>query len=286
MSAPRLLVIEIDRSDPVGRLGEWLTDAGVTLDVRDASGCAAEPSAVLADVDGLLVLGHASVTGPDGPADVPAQVRALFREAVSAQLPTLGLGRGGQLLAQAHGARLGPDPDTAEYGPELIAKRAAAATDPLFGPMPITPDVIQWHSTAIVTPPPGGVHLASAPACDLQALRVGRLAWALQFHIETTPELIRTWAEQDASAFDRRDLDAMLSRSDAVHSDIAEVWAPFAAAFADVIRSPDDVGDPHLPRTSTAAPVTDAAAIRAALAAEANTARTPLPDPVRRDADR
>ena len=31
-----------------------------------------------------------------------------------------------------------------------------------------------------------------------QAFRLGRLAWGIQFHIETTPELLRRWADEDA----------------------------------------------------------------------------------------
>ncbi len=60
----------------------------------------------------------------------------------------------------------------------------------------------------------------------------------------------------------------------AIHDDLEEVWQPFAAAFADIVRDPASVPSARTVPTSTAAPVTDPAAIRAALAAELNAART------------
>ena len=104
---------------------------------------------------------------------------------------------GAQLLAVATGGtgrtrRRGP-----ERGAGLIAKRAATATDPLFGPMPITPDVIQWHYDVITALPPSAVLLASSPLYENQAFRLGRLAWGVQGHIETTPETVREWAASD-----------------------------------------------------------------------------------------
>jgi GMP synthase (glutamine-hydrolysing) len=280
MAAAPLLVIQNDDSDPAGPLGDWLTGAGMSLDVRNAAAGAALPP----DLDGfggLLVLGGEVGADDDARAPWLPAVRALLREAVSRELPTLGICLGAQLLAVANGGAVAPNPDGPEFGAQLIAKRAAASTDPLFGPLPITPDVIQWHFDAIVRMPPGAVQLASSPGCDVQAFRLGRLAWGIQFHIETTPVLVRAWATGDADALEGYDVERLLSRTDAVHDDIAEVWQPFAASFAGVVAEPSAVPAPRSIPTSTAAPITDPAAIRAALAAEANAARSPgvLPMP-------
>lgn len=280
MAAPHLLVVETAEADPIGRLGKWLGEAGLDLDVRRPFRAVAELPEDLDGAAGLVVLGGGPPVNAH-PAWLPA-VRAVLRDAISAELPTLAVGQGAQLLATAHGARTGSNPEGPEYGPQLIAKRAAAATDPLFGPMPITPDVIQWHVQALRTLPPGALHLASAPVCDLQAFRLGRLAWGLQFHIETGPERVREWARADTDALDGYDIEEMLRRSDAVHTDIAEVWRPFAMTFAGIVGDPASVAPAHPPRVATAAPVTDPVAIRAALAQEAHAARTVLPDPTHR----
>ena len=73
----------------------------------------------------------------------------------------------------------------------LVAKRDAADADPVFGPLPLSPDVIQWHHDEITELPPGATLLASSPRYAHQAFRVGRHVYGLQFHIETTPEIVR-----------------------------------------------------------------------------------------------
>ena len=278
MTNPRLLVIQFEDADPPGRLGEWLIAAGLELDVRRAD--REETPASLDRYAGLLVLGGSVGAYDDGIAPYLAGVKALLREAVSTEVPTLGVCLGGQLLAQANGGRVEPSPEQVELGANLIAKRTTAATDPLFREMPIAPDVIQWHYDAIVALPPGAVQLASSPVCENQAFRLGRLAWGLQCHIETTPQIVRTWAAHDQAQLDEFEVDVerLLARADAAHDDIEQAWQPFAEAFAQVVRDPAAVAPSGTVPTSVAAPITDPAAIRAALAADMTHARVlPLP---------
>jgi GMP synthase-like glutamine amidotransferase len=211
-------------------------------------------------------------------------LRALLRAAVADEIPTLGICLGAQLLAAANGGRVERNADGPEYGAQLVAKRTAAAQDPLFRALPIAPDVVQWHVDAVTVLPPGAIELASSPVCANQAFRLGRLAWGIQFHIETTPELVRSWAAADAAALEGYDVERLLTRSDAVHDDLAETWRPFVREFAAIVTDPDAVPDPRGVPTSTAAPLTDPAAIRAALAAEAQAARAVLPLPTLRPA--
>jgi GMP synthase-like glutamine amidotransferase len=264
------VILQLAESDPPGRLDDWLREAGLEPELR-----AVYRGDQVPDVEGLgalVVLGGPMGAGDDASVPYLPAVRALLRDAVSAQVPLLGVCLGAQLLAAAHGGRVGPNPEGPELGAQLVAKRSTAAADPLFGPLPITPDVVQWHYDAVLALPPGAILLASSPLCENQAYRLGRLAWGLQFHIETTPEMVRVWARDDAPRLVEYDLDAIVARADAVHADLAEVWQPFVVAFADVVRDPDAVPEPQGVRTSTAAPVTDPAAIRAALAAEAQAA--------------
>lgn len=279
MSSAPLLVVALDPADPPGRLGDWLRDAGADLDVRDLSAGGLLPGE-LTQHAGLVVLGGRMSSSDDGVAPFLPEVRALLRRAVSAEFPTLGVCLGHQLLAAAHGGRVEPNPDGPEIGAQLVAKRAAASADPLFGPLPITPDVLQWHYDAVTSLPAGAIQLASSPVCENQAFRLGRLAWGIQFHIETTPDVVRSWAAEHAATYDDGyDMDAVVARAIAAHQDIEEVWRPFAAAFADIARDPAAVPASQTVPTVTGGPVTDPAAIRAALAAEATSARAVLPMP-------
>jgi GMP synthase (glutamine-hydrolysing) len=275
-----LLVVQLDASDPPARLGEWLRAAGVELDVRALDAGDALP-ADLSGHHGVVVLGGSMGALDDAGAPYLRAVRALLRAAVADEVPALGVCLGHQLLAVANGGSIRRMPQGPEIGAQLVAKRAAASSDPLFRSLPITPDVLQWHFDEVHVLPPGALQLASSPGCDHQAFRLGRVAWGIQFHIETTPDIVRAWADADRELADY-DLAAVVQRAVAVDDDLVEAWQPFAAAFAEVVRDPSSVRAPRGVPTSTAAPITDPAAIRAALAAEAESARGVLPMPTLR----
>ncbi|MFD7657313.1 type 1 glutamine amidotransferase [Actinosynnema sp. NPDC059797] len=227
----RLLVLQPDRDDPPARLGEWLTAAGAVLDVVEPY---AEPlPATLDGYDGVVCLGGAMGALDDAEHPWLADVRRLLSEAVSRRLPLLAVCLGAQLLAAATGGQVRRAAQGPEVGVMLVAKRDAAGEDPLFADLPWTPDVLQFHSDEVSLLPPTAVLLASSPKCANQAFRVGERAYGVQFHIETTPEVVLKWAEgHPAAAAGARSgwLDPV--RLDAAHEDIREVWQPFCARFA------------------------------------------------------
>lgn len=235
----RLLVVVPSESDPPARLGGWLRDAGLELDERHVRAGDELPESVTG-YDGLLVLG-----GPQSSMDDAATspelvgVRELLRQALAADLPTLAVCLGAQLLARVGGGRTRAGVDGPEVGATLVAKRDAADADPLFRPLPLSPDVIQWHHDEISELPPGAALMASNPHYANQAFRVGRHVYGLQFHIETTPEMIRAWAESDpvGVAASPWDPDTLCARAAAAHLDVEEVWAPFAGRFAELVRT-------------------------------------------------
>jgi GMP synthase (glutamine-hydrolysing) len=277
-----VLVIENDPSDPVATLGEWLRAAGAEFAL--CSPPAGQPlPGDLSGYSALIVLGGDMGAYDDDRAPWLPGLRALLAEAVRTELPTLGICLGAQLLAVATGGRVSTA-EVPEYGSQLVAKRQAAAADPLFRELPITPDVLQWHVDEISELPPGAVLLASSPVCEVQAFRLGRLAWGVQFHIETTPDIVSGWATSDAELMRDYDLAAIVERSARAHPDIAEAWQPVIATFVGIAADPAVVAPtgPRLlpmagagPSTTTAGPITDPVAIRAALAAELQASREP-----------
>ena len=273
MSAPPILVIENDERDPVGPLGEWLRDAGV--DAGDLPSVRRRPITGRSvwvrrtdrhgRTDGrrrrrrcALAAGRAGVTRAR-----PSPPRCPLSASVSAISCWPWPPAGGS--ARTHSVRrsaLNSSPSGPRHPPI-----------PLFGPLPITPDVIQWHRDAVLELPPGAVLLAASPGSEVQAFRIGRLAWGIQFHIETTPAGVRRWAEANAAELADYDVPALLERVDLVQSDLAAVWQPFAAAFAAIVRDPDSVRPARAIRQTTAEPITDPAEIRAALAAQMQAGR-------------
>ncbi|MGB9376176.1 MAG: type 1 glutamine amidotransferase [Mycobacteriales bacterium] len=237
MAAPRLLVVQHTESESAGRLGGWLTDAGADLvAVRPFAGDELPQS--IDGYDGLLVLGgpqfaYVDDNGAEGAPWLSA-TKALLRDAVTRQTPTLAICLGAQLLAEACGGRVRPGSQGPEYGAQLVARRDTAAQDELFGLVPFTPDVIAWHEDEIVELPAGATLLASGTTYPHQAFRVGERAWGMQFHIETTPDQVSEWAEELRAdpAAEGLDVDRILAAALAVHDDVREVWQPVAARFA------------------------------------------------------
>lgn len=234
---PASLVVQNSATDPPGRLGGWLSDAGVRpVVVRPYAG---EPlPRDLGEYAALVVLGGPGAVYDDGPIAgreswLP-QLRDLLGLAVGADVPTVGICLGAQLLATALGGRVRPCAAGPEVGAGLVAKRDAATADLLFGNLPLTPDVLHWHDDEIVELPPAAVLLAASSRCEHQAFRVGRRAWGMQFHIETTDEVVREWARADRRRLAARgiDADAAAERAVARHADIAETWAPVVRRFA------------------------------------------------------
>jgi GMP synthase-like glutamine amidotransferase len=163
---------------------------------------------------------------------------ALLREAVATGVPTLGLCLGGQLLALAVGGSVIPGREGPEIGPMLVGRRDVSYQDPLFAALPMAPDVIGWHVDEIATLPPGAVVLANSPVYANQAFRIGDCAWGTQFHIETTPDMLRQWAASGRRQLDEVGVDAetLLTKAIAALDDIAQAWRPFAFRFADFVR--------------------------------------------------
>ncbi len=222
----RILVIEHDPSDPLLRLGEWLTAAGAEMVVcRPHLGD--DLPVALDGFDAVISLGGDMGAHDDDRAPWLPATRALLSQALRTSTPTLGICLGGQLLAAAGGARVEKGGAGPEIGAYLAAKRDAAMADPLFADLPMTPDVMHYHYDVVPTLPPGSVLLLSSMGYPHQAWRQGEAAWGLQFHIEAPAEIIREWALSENVPVTGRLGPAL----DAAEAAMEEVWREFAQRF-------------------------------------------------------
>lgn len=231
------LVVENDPTNPAGHLDEWLTDGGLALQVVRAHAGQKVPED-LSGHDALVVLGgDQDAFGPARAPWFPA-IEALLRRAVRDRIPTLGICLGAQLLATAHQGTVERSASGPEIGPALIAKRDAAESDPLFGPVPMLPDVLQWHRDEITELPLGAVLLAASSSHPVQAFRIGTAAWGVQFHLEVTYATYASWVAAEGELLSRLGLDGavLLDRVESLQDDLFEVWHPFAARFAALAR--------------------------------------------------
>ncbi len=196
-STPTILVLQHGPANPPSRLGEWLTAAGATLDVRRPYAGDAVP-ADTGGFDALVSLGGDMGAYDDEQAPWLPATRRLLARAVADRTPTLGICLGAQLLAAAGGGIVIAGAHGPERGAHLTARRDAAEDDPLLSELPLTPDVMHYHDDVVSVLPPGAtLLLSSVGPYPHQAWRQGDAAWAVQFHLETSADELRVWAARD-----------------------------------------------------------------------------------------
>jgi GMP synthase-like glutamine amidotransferase len=117
---------------------------------------------------------------------------AIRRFVADMRRPYLGICLGHQLLADALGGRVGPG--VPEVGALSIALTDEGRRDPLLAGVADSIPVLQWHGAAVTELPDGAVSLARSDVCAVQALRWGKHAYGMQFHLEATEETVSDWA--------------------------------------------------------------------------------------------
>jgi GMP synthase-like glutamine amidotransferase len=190
--AMRLLVFQHIECEHPGMLRRFLAEDKVRWDAVELD--RSEPIPPLETYDALWVMG--------GPMDVwdvdehpwlVAEKRAIRRWVRELDRPFLGLCLGHQLLADALGGTCGPQRPP-EIGIMDIVLTEDGRADPIFSGMPERQRCLQWHSVRVAEPPEGATILARSEVCGCQAMRVGRHAWSMQYHVEIEPETVDNWA--------------------------------------------------------------------------------------------
>ena len=112
-------------------------------------------------------------------------------EALRREVPLLGVCLGAQLMARALGVPV-VRARRREFGFVPIRLTEAGSSDPLLSAFASGVHVFQWHEDTFDLPP--GAHLlATGDEVRVQACRVGRRAWGVQFHPEMTEPEIEGW---------------------------------------------------------------------------------------------
>jgi GMP synthase-like glutamine amidotransferase len=204
----RILAFRHVPLEHLGRIEPALVGRGIGIDYADLY----LPGAIAPDptrYDGLIFMGGAMSVN-DGLLYLEREARWIA-QAVEAGRPVLGVCLGAQLIAKALGAPVYPNP-VKEIGWFEIELTGEGAADPLFAGAAPRETVFQWHGETFDLPP-GACRLATSPACRHQAFRIGSNAYALQFHLEVTPEMIADWCAQDANCGDLREVRAPIDNA-------------------------------------------------------------------------
>ena len=235
MTAP-VLVVQHEDDCPPAWFGTWMAAAGATLDVRRPYAGEALP-ADLSEHSGLLVLGGAMNATDELATPWLVPTKALVREAVESEVPVLGICLGHQIVADALGGTVEPNPNGTQRDLLAHAWTREAADDLVFGSRPSP--AAHWNNDVVTAPPPGAAVLARAPGGEIQALRFGVRAWGIQSHPEVDEQILAAWAEED-----QVEVGPFLAAVAAARDALDTAWRPVAVAFA-TLCSPNPYRVPH-----------------------------------------
>ncbi len=192
-----VLIIKNTISEGPGTIKDFLRDAPLTYFTRDLQ--AGELLPDLDDFSHLVVMG--------GPMAVYEMHRypflineaLLIDKAIKADKHVLGVCLGAQMLAHVLGARVYPGKQK-EIGWYDVSLTDEGMNDPCMSQLAVggrnAAQVFQWHGDTFDLPK-GSERLASSSLYPNQAFRFSDRVYALQFHIEVTPSIVREWLKNE-----------------------------------------------------------------------------------------
>ncbi len=168
-----------------GTIVHWLLNAGYQVGVTRFDLGEALPE--VSSIDFLVVMGGPMSVNDDARHPWLSAELDFVRSSLRNGTRILGVCLGAQLLAKAAGAAVYPNAEP-EIGWFPIEPVDAGRDDEVFR-FSASADVFHWHGDTFDLPT-GAVHLARSQGCEHQAFQLGTSALGLQFHIETTPDLV------------------------------------------------------------------------------------------------
>jgi GMP synthase-like glutamine amidotransferase len=187
-------VLQHIRCEPPGIFAQVLGRHGIGIDTVELDEGGRLPD--WRDVDLVLAMGGPMGVNDEAAYPWLADEKRWIASAVSAGKPFLGVCLGAQLLASSLGAdvRSGAEP---EVGVLPVTLTPAGRADRVFAALGQEFSALQWHGDTFQIPA-GGVHLGRSAAYAHQAFRFGEAAYAVQFHVEVTEEMLAEWNQVPA----------------------------------------------------------------------------------------
>jgi len=222
-----VLIIKNVFSEGPGTIADHLAAAHIPSTVVDLSIGDAAPD--ISAFSHLLIMG-----GPMAVYEMhkhPYLVREaqLIEQAIKENKHVLGVCLGAQMLAHVLGSRVYAG-NAKEIGWYEVALTPDGMKDPAMSGLAMQgrseAQVFQWHGDTFDLPA-GAVRLASSDLYPNQAFRYNDRVYALQFHIEVTPGIVRDWLKNEQGV----DLAAVDARSRAIYNAYRDRAAKFYHEF-------------------------------------------------------
>ncbi len=192
----KVLILQNVGTEGPGTIVRALREAGIHWDLVKAYAGEFIPSS-LDGYSALIVLGGPMGAYEDDKFPYLLKEIRLIESVLREGYPMLGICLGSQLIAKAAGARVYKG-STKEIGWYKVSLTEEGVRDGLTATLPHDQMVFQWHGDSFDLPT-GGTLLATSKDYPNQLVRLGRSAYAMQFHLEVTEEMVRQWLEVGAA---------------------------------------------------------------------------------------
>lgn len=152
----------------------------------------------------LILMGGPMSANDDGIYPYIKKEEGLVRDFIAKNKSVLGVCLGAQIIAKALGARVykGAEKEIGWFDIELTVNgirdyfMRKLAVHPQAGDIWKRFKVFHWHEETFDIPN-GAEKLASSDICQNQAFRYGDNAYAFQFHIEVTKDMVYDWLKNE-----------------------------------------------------------------------------------------
>jgi len=219
------LVLQHIRCEPPGLFSCMLNERGASIETIELDEGGGLPD--WHEVDLVVAMGGPMSVHDEAEHPWLAGEKRWIAAAVRAGVPYFGVCLGAQLLAASLGAPVYTG-EIPEVGVLPVAVAAVADGDPVLGVLGDEFPALQWHGDTFGIPA-GAVHLARSDAYPHQAFRFGQAAYAVQFHVEVTGDMLGEWRHVPAY---QKSAEAVLGSSG-----FETLAAGFAAAEDSMARS-------------------------------------------------
>ena len=204
-----LIIKNIENEGP-GTIEEFLKEKGMACSIVNMNSCHAEIPDVKNHSHLVIMGGPMAVYNIDNHPFLHFE-SAIIRAFIKSNKPVLGICLGAQMIAYAMGVDVYPG-KTREIGWYKVELTDDGMNDAVISSLALDgtsqADVFQWHGDTFNIHK-NAVMLATSDAFENQAFMYKDNVYALQFHIEVTPEMIRAWFENEEG----HDVEAMINNA-------------------------------------------------------------------------
>ncbi len=188
-----LIVKNVAHEGP-GTIEDYLKEQGIEYTILDFSDCKAEIPDIGEYTHLVIMGGPMAVYEADGHPFLHYEV-AMIRSFIKSGKAVLGICLGAQIIAHALKANVCAG-GTEVIGWDRVEITPEGMEDPVFSTLSVNSepyaDVFQWHGDTFDLPKKT-VRLSSSKVYQNKAFRYGDKIYALQFHIEVKPQMIKEW---------------------------------------------------------------------------------------------